>query len=130
MVKRITSVFVVAAAVVLLCMPTRAQRGATQPRNGEGASSTVPAQLRNYIPITDEMLRKPRPENWISFRNGYRSWGFSPLDQITAANVGRLRLVWARTMRDGAQQVEPFVYNGIMFLLQALDVVEALDATT
>ena len=76
------------------------------------------------------MLLQPRPENWISFRNGYSLWGYSELDQINSENVGELRLVWSRAMREGYQEVEPLVYDGIMFLPNVEDIVQALDATT
>jgi alcohol dehydrogenase (cytochrome c) len=86
--------------------------------------------LRDFVPVTDEMLREPVPENWISFRNGYGLWGYSALDQITGDNVGELQLVWSRAMNDGYQEVEPIVYNGVMFLANVEDIVEAVDATT
>lgn len=64
-------------------------------------SPVVPDKLRSFVPITEHMLLKPRPENWINFRNGYRMWGYSSLSQINAGNVGELRLVWSRAMQDG-----------------------------
>ena len=95
--------------------------------DGEPAA---PALLRDFEPVTEDMLLRPRPENWISFRNGYGLWGYSPLYQIDTANVGELRLVWSRAMREGYQEVEPIVYNGVMFLSHVEDMVEALDAAT
>ncbi|HEY7390902.1 MAG TPA: hypothetical protein VH640_20465, partial [Bryobacteraceae bacterium] len=53
----------------------------------------IPAVLRNYQPVTDERLRKPEGENWLMNRRTYDGWGYSPLDQITPANVARLRPV-------------------------------------
>src|SRR5207237_5768442 len=80
--------------------------------------------------ITDDMLARPRPENWTTFRNGYPLWGYSSLKQINAGNVKQLRLVWSRAMQPGPQEVEPLVYDGIMFLANSEDIVQALDATT
>ena len=94
------------------------------------AAQDVPEPLRSFVPVTDEMLLQPQPENWISFRNGYSLWGYSELDQINADNVGELRLVWSRAMREGYQEVEPLVYDGIMFLPNVEDIVQAVDATT
>ncbi len=90
----------------------------------------TPALLRNLAPVTDAMLRQPDAEDWISFRNGYPLWGYSALDQLDIANVGELRLVWARAMQRGYQEVEPLVYDGVMFLANVEDIVQALDATT
>ena len=90
----------------------------------------VPELLRDFVPVTDAMLREPAPESWIGFRNGYALWGYSPLDQIDAGNVGELRLVWSRAMQEGYQEVEPIVHDGVMFLANVEDIVQALDATT
>jgi len=90
----------------------------------------VPELLEDFVPVTDAMLREPAPENWIGFRNGYALWGYSPLDQIDAGNVGELRLAWSRAMQEGYQEVEPIVHDGVMFLANVEDIVQALDATT
>ena len=82
------------------------------------------------MPVTDAMLRDPDPEDWISFRNGYALWGYSSLDQIDAGNVDGLQLVWSRAMNEGYQEVEPIVYDGVMFLANVEDIVQALDART
>jgi len=92
--------------------------------------STVPTQLQSFVPVTDAMLMNPNPENWLSFRNGPRLWGYSPLRDIHAGNVGQLRLVWSRAMQEGPQEVEPIVYDGVMYLANAEDIVQAVDATT
>ena len=75
-------------------------------------------------------MLEPAPENWISFRNGYKLWGYSSLTQIDRGNVGELRLVWSRAMEAGWQEVEPLVYNGVMFLANVRDILQALDAAT
>lgn len=91
--------------------------------------SSTHALLQDFVPVTDEMLANPAPENWITWRGNYASWGHSPLDQITDHNVGELRLSWSRSMEAGHQEVEATVYNGVMYLVNAGDVVQALDAT-
>ena len=98
--------------------------------SADASAQDAPGPLQSFVPVTDEMLLAPRPENWISFRNGYHLWGYSPLDQINAENAGELRLVWSRAMQEGYQEVEPIVYDGIMFLPNVEDIVQALDATT
>ena len=112
------------AALLLLTLVGTAQQAPTAP------DPVVPDLLKDFVPVTDEMLLRPRPENWISYRNGYELWGYSSLDQIDATNVGGLRLAWSRAMQHGYQEVEPIVYNGVMFLSHVEDIVEAVDATT
>ena len=90
----------------------------------------IPALLESFVPVTPEMLRSPDPDDWISFRNGYALWGYSSLDQIDVDSVHELQLVWSRAMNEGYQEVEPLVYDGVMFLANVEDIVQALDATT
>lgn len=81
-------------------------------------------------PVTDEMLRNPPPGDWINWRGTQSAWGYSPLKQITPDNVGRLRLAWALTMREGSNQPTPLVHEGIMYLTHSGNVIQALEAAT
>ena len=63
---------------------------------------TVEGEVKNYIPVTDAMLRNPDPADWLMIRRDYKASSFSPLNQITAQNVNDLRLVWSWAMQDGA----------------------------
>ena len=58
------------------------------------------------------------------------SWGYSPLDQVTRENVADLRMVWTRALASGRQEGTPLVYNGVMYMPQSSDVIEAIDAVT
>ena len=120
--RRPPAALVVGAGLVVLAFGAAAE----QPP----PSAAVPELLDRFVPVTDAMLRQPAPENWISFRNGYGLWGYSALTQINADTVDELRLVWSRAMQHGYQEVEPIVYNGVMFLANVEDIVQALDATT
>ena len=86
--------------------------------------------LANFVPVTDEMIQNPDDADWLSWRRTLDHWGYSPLDQINTENVGQITQVWARAMVEGYQEATPLVYDGIMFLAHANDVVSALDATT
>ncbi len=57
-------------------------------------------------------------------------WGYSPLDQIDRDNVGELRLVWSRALQPGRQQGTPLVRDGVLFMPNPRDVIQALDAVT
>ena len=54
----------------------------------------MPALLTNYRPVTPAMLEDPSPNDWLQIRRTYDGHAFSPLTQINAGNVGRLRPVW------------------------------------
>jgi len=92
---------------------------------------TVPGNIKDYRPVTDEMLRNPADGDWLMYRRNYQGWSHSPLKQITTANVKNLQLVWSWAMNDGgASQVTPIVHDGIMFLSNVANTVQALDART
>lgn len=87
--------------------------------------------VQDFVPVTDEYLRNPNPDDWIMMRGRYEMWGYSELDQIDHDNVGQLTLAWARAMRqEGANQGAPLVHDGIMYLPNPWDQVQALDAAT
>ncbi len=31
-----------------------------------------------FVPVTDEMLENPAPEDWLMWRRTAKSWGYSP----------------------------------------------------
>ena len=84
----------------------------------------------DFVPVTDAMLQDPAPSDWLMWRRTLDGWGYSPLDQIDRENVGALRMVWSRGMTDGSQQATPLVYDGVMYLPNPRDVIQAIDAAT
>ena len=48
--------------------------------------------LANLSPVSDTMLAAPSASDWLMWRRTYDGFGFSPLDQITKANVADLEL--------------------------------------
>jgi alcohol dehydrogenase (cytochrome c) len=86
--------------------------------------------LKEFRPVTDDMLQRPDPGDWLMRRGDYRAWGYSALDQIRAGNVGALKLVWAWNMEPGYQEEAPLVHDGVIFLANPQNVVQALDGRT
>ncbi len=94
---------------------------------------TVAGEVKDYVPVTDAMLRNPDPGDWLMIRRDYKATYYSPLNQITARNVNDLRLVWSWAMQDGASngnQPAPIVHNGVLYVNNAGMVLQALDAKT
>ena len=92
---------------------------------------TVKGQVHGYVPVTDEMLLHPDPGDWLMIRRNYEAWSYSPLDSITAANVRKLRLEWVWAMNDGgASEPTPIVHDGIIYLSNTSNTVQALDGRT
>ena len=89
------------------------------------------AQIDDFSPVTDEMLRSPAPGDWVNWRGTANAWGFSPLDEITTDNVGQLQLAWSWAMDDtGAQEAAPLVHDGVIYLPNPRGVIQALDGAT
>jgi PQQ-dependent dehydrogenase (methanol/ethanol family) len=81
-----------------------------------------------FEPVTDAMIQRPDPKDWLSWRRTLDTWGYSPLDRITRENVGQLRLVWARPLPPGHQEGTPLVHNGVLYFPGPSDNVQAIDA--
>ena len=86
--------------------------------------------LDRITPVTDEMLIKPAEGDWLNWRRTYDAHGFSPLKQITKANVGQLRSAWTWTLPNGPNEGTPLVHDGVIFVHAFGDRVQALDAIT
>ena len=116
--KRNLSMFFRAAAAVaaLVCLALAAPHLRAQ-------------QDTEYRPVTDAELRDPPPGDWLMYRRTYNGWGFSPLDQITIANVADLQPAWAFAtgLTDGHES-PPIVNDGAMFITTPQNNVLALDA--
>ncbi len=81
-------------------------------------------------PVTDEDLENPSASDWLTWRRTLDGHGYSPLDQITTDNVDRLRLVWSWSLGPGSQQTTPLVHEGILYIANPGEIVQALDAAT
>jgi alcohol dehydrogenase (cytochrome c) len=122
----------------------RGGRGASATGGGRGPGSgvfpvnlaparglTVSGEVKNYVPVTDEMLRNPDPGDWLMIRRNYEAQSYSPLAQITAANVRDLQLVWERAMYEsGANEPGPLFHSNTVFIANTSNYIQALDART
>jgi alcohol dehydrogenase (cytochrome c) len=79
------------------------------------------------------------PHNWLTYYGAYDGQRFSPLDQVTNANVRDLRVVWAfqhgvttiiAAPATYAFEATPLVVDGVMFVSGSDSYVWALDAVT
>lgn len=95
-----------------------------------GSHGFVNKTIEYFTPVTSAMLESPRAGDWINWRRTYDAQAHSPLDQISRRNVGKLRLSWSLTMREGSNQGTPLVYDGVMYLTHPDNVIQALDAST
>jgi alcohol dehydrogenase (cytochrome c) len=96
------------------------------------AAATLSAQQ----PVTsDRILNAAKePQNWLTYSGNYNGQRYSPLDQITPANVRNLNLEWVFQVRSlGAAdkfEATPIVADGVMYTVSPPNDVVALDAVT
>ncbi len=108
-----------------------ARRARPEPPPPQGL--TVAGDTRDFapfVPLTDAMLRDPDPGDWPMIRRNYHAHSYSPLDMIDRDNVGGLRLEWAWNMHEGDSEPAPLIYNGIVYLINPGNVVQALDGAS
>ena len=86
--------------------------------------------LDGIRPVTDAMLEKPDAGDWLLWRRTYDASGYSPLRQITPANVGDLRGAWSWALPAGPNESTPIVHDGVLFVHGYGDKVHALDAAS
>ena len=123
------------APVAAGASPPRAARARVSeaPEAGGPAGRTTrfgDRELTDVTPVTDALLRQPPAADWLRWRRTLDNHGYSPLDQITRGNVTELRLAWVLAMKDGVNQPTPLVHDGVMFLVNPGNIVQALDAGT
>ena len=89
----------------------------------------VKGDIKNYVPVTDAMLRNPPDGEWLMFRRNYQGWSYSPLKQINTENVSKLQLKWMWSMpENGTMEDTPIVHDGIIFMWGTANTIQALDA--
>ena len=102
---------------------------------GAAASQTVTTRYRDsgapgLSAVTDAVLTDPPAADWLSWRRTRDNLGYSPLGQITRDNAGELELAWVLAMHEGQNQTAPLVHDGVMFLANPGNIVQAIDGAT
>ena len=95
-----------------------------------------PALAAEWRDVTsDRLLNADRDaSNWLMYNRTYSGWRYSPLDQISIANVKKLVPKWIFAGGTvGEQQTTPVVNDGVMFTTStalAYNRVHAVNAVT
>lgn len=101
------------------------------PENEGPTGVTIAGMVPNYRGVTESMLRNPDPNDWLIHRGNQAAWSYSALDQIDTGNVGDLRLQWVWALgNQGANQLSPIVHDGIMYIFNPGNKIQALTADT
>jgi alcohol dehydrogenase (cytochrome c) len=112
-----------------------AQPTATTGPQPQTAKTEVPAKPApvgtGFIDVRQSDLnQKEVKENWVSYNGDYTGRRYSAMDEVTPANVARLKTKWVfHTTGAGIMEVTPVVVAGVMFITRSNDA-WALDAKT
>jgi alcohol dehydrogenase (cytochrome c) len=99
-----------------------------QDAHSSAALARRAALLESIRPVTDDMLRQPAESDWLTWRGSYAGLGYSSLRGINRDNAHRLTLSWARSVPSSANEFEPLVHDGVLFIKSG-NRVQALDGT-
>ena len=77
--------------------------------------------------VSDAELADPPQADWLHWRGTPGAQGYSPLGQINRENVNRLQLAWVWGMEPGISQPSFLVRNGVVFLPNQANVIQAVD---
>jgi alcohol dehydrogenase (cytochrome c) len=80
-----------------------------------------------FTNVSTADLADPPAADWVYWRRTPQSQGYSPLSQVDRSNVGRLQLAWVWGMEPGRSQPAPLVRDGILFIPNFGNVIQALD---
>ena len=93
-------------------------------------TTTTYRPITRYSAVSEQVLRNPGSNDWLSFSRTLDAQRFSPLSQITNTNVSKLALRFSRALGNGMNYTIPLVHEGVLFLTTTSAGVMALDATT
>jgi alcohol dehydrogenase (cytochrome c) len=84
---------------------------------------------RAQVPASRILHAEREPGNWLTYSGNYAGHRYSPLAEITPANIARLRVKWAYQFGTEGNEVSPIVVDGIMYI-SGPNTASALDART
>jgi len=87
------------------------------------------APMTDFKPVTEDMLTKPDPADWLMLDRTYDEQRYSPLDQINRGNVAQLTMAWSRGLPQGSQETVPIVHGGVLYTVEPGGGILALNAT-
>lgn len=91
----------------------------------------VPAHAGAQVPYARLRAANSEPASWLTYSGSYASHRYSPLTEITPANVAGLRPQWVYQVQEAGQiEATPLVADGVMYITEARSRVAALDLRT
>lgn len=87
--------------------------------------------LGAQVPASRLASAAGEPASWLTYSGTYNGHRFSPLAEITPANVARLRPAWVYQVQEpGIVEMTPLVADGVVYVTEPRSQVAALDLRT
>ena len=91
--------------------------------------AALPAAAQVGYERIRQAAREPR--HWLTYSGNYQGHRYSPLDRITPANVGKLKVAWIYQVNDlNKFETSPLVVDGVMYISEPPSNATALDLRT
>ena len=95
------------------------------------SAAIIPAISRKAVDAKRIKQADQTPGEWLTHGRTYDEQRYSPLNQIDAANVGRLGLAWSyRLPTRRGTEATPLVIDGVLYTTGPWSMVYALDAAS
>src|SRR6187549_1801321 len=95
-----------------------------------GKGSPEPSPLPT-TGVTDAMIAAADGSEWLTYGRDRGEQRFSPLTQVSDANVGELGLAWFADLDTArGQEATPLMHDGVLYVSTAWSMVKAFDAKT
>ncbi len=126
----VTAMAAVLALVGCVIGNDRGQTPAVSERHG---ASEEAARIESAPAFSADQLYADPQDGWITNGGSLRNQRYSPLDEINADNVERLRGVWMTDLRGSGEgpkysgEAQPIVYEGVIYVVTGADDVFAVD---
>jgi quinohemoprotein ethanol dehydrogenase len=127
--------FALTLAPLALCASCSGRQApTTAPPASHSASSAAAGSVPQPAAVDAARLdgAAQEPASWLTYGRTYDEQRFSPLREIDAANVSRVKLAWHVDLPVDAraQESTPLVIDGVMYVTGSWSTVFALDART
>ncbi len=98
---------------------------------GNCANATAAQSAPATSGVTDAMIAAGVGDEWLSYGGGYDEQRFSPLNQVSDQNIGKLGLAWFADIDTArGQEGTPLMHDGTLYVSTAWSMVKAYDAKT
>jgi alcohol dehydrogenase (cytochrome c) len=114
-------------APVAAARPAAATRLDNEDAAYQAAIRARKALLGALSPVSDAMLQNPAASDWLMWRGGYATLGYSALTQINKNTVRNLGVAWSLALPPSANETAPLIHDGVLFI-ESANTIEAINA--